>query len=202
MTYVLVPSPLRVASESESRLAQDDASGNPADDVRQTPRWATWGLIALLMFTGVLYCYRLDVSGYANAYYAAAAQSGSSSWKAFFFGSLDGGNIITVDKPPAALWFMALSVRIFGLSSWSILLPQAAMGVASVALLYFTVRRWHGPAAGLLAAGALASTPVATLMFRFDNPDALLTLLVVAAAYATVRAVETADPRWAYVIGR
>lgn len=164
-------------------------------------RWATPSLLAVLALTAVLYLYRLDVSGYANSYYAAAAQAGSASWKAFFYGSLDGGNLITVDKPPAALWFMALSVRIFGLSSWAILVPQALMGVATVALLYFTVRRWHGPAAGLLAAAALATTPVATLMFRFNNPDALLTLLVVAAAYTTVRAVETVRPRWVYLIG-
>lgn len=196
MTHVNPP-PRTSALRDSGSIQHDSLTHNG----RTTPRWPAWCLIAILVLTGLLYCYRLDVSGYANAYYAAAAQAGSSSWKAFFFGSLDGANIITIDKPPAALWFMALSVRIFGLSSWSILLPQALMGVASVVLLYFTVRRWHGPAAGLLAAAALASTPIAALMFRFDNPDALLTLLVVAAAYATVRAVETTDPRWAYVIG-
>ncbi len=166
-----------------------------------TPRWITPSLIALLALTAALYLYKLDISGYANSYYAAAAQAGSTSWKAFFFGSLDGGNLITVDKPPAALWFMALSVRIFGLSSWAVLAPQALMGVGTVALLFFTVRRWNGPVAGLIAATALAVTPVATLMFRYDNPDALLTLLVVAAAYATVRAVDTTKPRWIYLVG-
>lgn len=160
-----------------------------------------WCLIGVLTLAAVLYLYRLDVSGYANSYYAAAAQAGSTSWKAFFYGSLDGGNFITVDKPPAALWFMALSVRLFGLSSWSILVPQALMGVGSVALLYVAVRRWHGPVAGLVAATSLAVTPVATLIFRFNNPDALLTLVVIAAAYATMRAVDSAQPRWSYVVG-
>ncbi len=166
-----------------------------------TRRWITPSLILLLLLTAALYLYKLDVSGYANSYYAAAAQAGSTSWKAFFFGSLDGGNLITVDKPPAALWFMALSVRIFGLSSWAVLVPQALMGVGTVALLFFTVRRWNGPVAGLIAATALAVTPVATLMFRYNNPDALLTLVVVAAAYATVRAIDTTKPRWVYLIG-
>lgn len=170
-------------------------------DAIDAPRWVRPAFIALLVATAVLYLYRLDNSGYANSYYSAAAQAGSVSWKAFFFGSLDGGNLITVDKPPAALWFMTLSIRIFGLSSWAVLLPQALMGVATVALLYVTVRRWNGPVAGLLAAAALAATPVATLMFRFNNPDALLTLLVVAAAYGTTRAIETVDPRWMYFIG-
>ena len=138
----------------------------------------------------------LSASGYANSYYSAAVQAGSQSWTAFLFGSLDAGNAITVDKPPASLWLMALSVRIFGLSSWSILVPQALLGVASVAVLYATVRRSSGHAAALVAGALLALTPVATLMFRFNNPDALLTFLLVAAAYATLRATERASGRW------
>ncbi|MEO6957318.1 MAG: glycosyltransferase family 39 protein [Antricoccus sp.] len=165
------------------------------------PQWTRWALGALLACTAALYLTRIDISGFANYYYSAAAQAGSVSWKAFFFGSLDGGNSITVDKPPAALWLMSLSIRAFGLSSWSILIPQALIGVATVALLFATVRRWNGPVAGLLAATALALTPVAALMFRYNNPDALLTLLCVAAAYATTRAIETNLARWAYLIG-
>ena len=88
---------------------------------------------------------------------------------------------------------MTLSARIFGFGSWSLLVPQALMGVASVALLHAAVRRWAGPVAGLLAGAALALTPAAVLMFRFDNPDALLVLLLVAGAYATVRAIDAAS---------
>ncbi|WP_406281440.1 glycosyltransferase family 39 protein [Nocardia sp. NBC_00881] len=91
---------------------------------------------------------------------------------------------------------MGLSVRLLGFGSWSLLLPQALMGVGSVALLSAAVRRWSGPGAGLLAGAALAATPVAALMFRFDNPDALLTLVLVAAAYCTVRAIDARDARW------
>ena len=134
--------------------------------------------------------YLWGLSGYGNEYYAAAVQAGTQSWKAWLFGSLDSGNAITVDKPPAALWIMTLSARIFGFNTWSLLVPQALEGVAAVALLYAAVRRWAGPAAGLLAGAALALTPAAVLMFRFDNPDALLTLLLVAAGYAVVRAVD------------
>src|SRR5262252_1086708 len=118
-----------------------------------------------------------------------------------FFGSLDAGNAITVDKTPAALWLMDLSVRLFGLSSWSILVPEALAGVASVGVLYATVRRWFGPGAGLLAGAVMALTPVAVLMFRFNNPDALLVLLLTLGAYATVRAVETASTRWLVFAG-
>ena len=99
---------------------------------------------------------------------------GSQSWEAFF-GSSDAGNSITVDKPPAALWVMALSVRGSWLSSAPILLPEVLMGVATVGALYATVRRHFGAGAGLLAGVVVALTSVAVLMFRFNNPDALLT---------------------------
>jgi len=165
------------------------------------PWWARPTLLALLAGTAVLYLWNLSASGWGNSFYAAAAQAGSQSWKAWLFASLDSGNAITVDKPPAALWVMGLSARIFGVNSWSMLAPQALMGVASVALLYASVRRWFGPVAGLLAGATLALTPVAVLMFRFDNPDALLVLLMTAGAYTTVRAVEKASWRWLALTG-
>src|SRR4029079_15690584 len=157
--------------------------------------WMRPGRTVWLVATAVLYLWDLSPSGYANAYYAAAVQAGTQSLKAWLFGSLDSGNVITGDKPPAALWVMTASARLFGFSSWSLLVPQALMGVASVALLYGAVRRWAGPVAGLIAGAALALTPAAVLMFRFDNPDALLTLLLVAGAYAVVRAVDAASVR-------
>lgn len=174
-----------------------DPEGPAKPDKR--PRWELPALAVLLAGTAVLYLWDLGASGWANSYYAAAAQAGSESWSAFFFGALDSAGSITVDKTPLAIWPMALSVRIFGLNSWSILVPQALLGVATVALLYRTVRQATGsPAAGLLASTTLALTPVAVLMFRFDNPDAMLVFLLVAAAAATQRAVaETLeeDPR-------
>ncbi|HEX8092852.1 ArnT family glycosyltransferase [Jatrophihabitans sp.] len=165
------------------------------------PAWVRPSVLALLLATALLYLWGLGASGYANSFYSAAAQAGSASWKAMFFGSSDAANSITVDKPPAALWIMALSVRVFGLSSWSVLVPQALEGVAAVGLLYLTVRRTSGPAAGLIAGAVLASTPVAALMFRFNNPDSLLTLLMVAGAYCLIRALETASMRWLALVG-
>jgi len=171
-----------------------------ADDVRTEdviteasppdPRWTRPAFWALLVGTAVLYLWGLGSSGWANGYYAAAAQAGTQDWKAWLFGSLDAGNAITVDKPPAAMWVMGLSGRLFGFSEFTMLLPEALMGVGAVALLYFTVRRTSGATAGLIAGTVLALTPVATLMFRFNNPDALLVLLLVVAAYCTVRAID------------
>ncbi|MGW6377967.1 glycosyltransferase family 39 protein [Rhodococcus sp. NPDC055112] len=160
-----------------------------------------WLLAALLIGTAVAYLWGLGASGWANSFYSAAVQAGSVSWKAFFFGSSDAANSITVDKPPASLWVMALSVRAFGLSSWSILVPQALMGVATVALLWATVRRYFGAAAGLLAGLVLALTPVAVLMFRFNNPDALLVLLMVASVWSLLRGVSDGRTRWLVLAG-
>jgi 4-amino-4-deoxy-L-arabinose transferase-like glycosyltransferase len=134
-----------------------------------------------------------------NSYYAAAVKSASVSWKAFLFGSLDPGSFITVDKPPVSIWITALFVRVFGFSSWTILLPQALAGVTSVIVLHHLVRRWAGEIAALLAALAFAVTPVAAVIFRYNNPDALLTLLLLLAALALWSAVESGST-WKLVL--
>lgn len=180
--------------------ATDHPSSEPNSPALQS-RWARPALPALLAATGVLYLWGLGSSGWANTYYAAAVQAGTQDWTAWLFGSLDPGNAITVDKPPAALWLMVLSGRLFGFSPSAMLLPQVVMGVAAVAVLYATVRRCSGASAGLIAGAVLAVTPVAALMFRFNNPDALLVLLLVVAAYCTVRAIETASTRWMMLVG-
>jgi hypothetical protein len=164
-------------------------------------RWARAGLAVLLAPTAVFWLIGLGRNEWANSFYSGAVQAGSRSWKAALFGASDAAGSITVDKPPASLWPMELSVRLFGLSSWSILVPQVLIGVATVALLYATVRRTLGSGAGLIAGGVLALTPVATLMFRYNNPDALLVFLMVAAAWALLRAVDDGQTRWLLTCG-
>ncbi len=161
--------------------------------------WAGAVLVALLAAAVCLWA--LDVSGYANTYYSAAAQAAGQSWSAMFFGSLDPAGFITVDKPPAALWLMGLSVRALGLSPFAVLLPEALCGVAAAVLLYDAVRRQFGLPAAVIAGLALALTPVAALMFRYNNPDALLVLLLVAAAWALVRALESDRRAWLALAG-
>ncbi|HET6964327.1 MAG TPA: glycosyltransferase family 39 protein, partial [Acidimicrobiales bacterium] len=131
------------------------------------PVWVRPSLLALLGTTAVLYIWGLGASGWANSFYTAAVQAGTRSWKAMFFGSFDASNFITVDKSPGALWVMEISARIFGFNAWSVLVPEALEGVATVGLLYLAVRRWYTPAAGLVAGLVAALTPVAALMFRF-----------------------------------
>ncbi|MFE0032313.1 ArnT family glycosyltransferase [[Kitasatospora] papulosa] len=179
------------AAGSREPLVRRVRRGRPED-----PRWARPAFLAMLLVIALAYLWNLSASGYANSFYSAAVQAGSQSWKAFFFGSLDSANAITVDKPPATLWPMALSVRIFGLSSWAILAPQVLMGVATAGVLYAAVRRRFSAAAGLITMAVFALTPVAALMFRFNNPDALLALLMTATVYWVLRAFEGGRTKW------
>ncbi|MEU8983542.1 glycosyltransferase family 39 protein [Streptomyces sp. NPDC048309] len=185
------PVPAPGSGEPEQPFFHRAWRGRPED-----PRWARPAFLGLLLATAVLYLYNLSASGYANSFYSAAVQAGSQSWKAMFFGSLDSANAITVDKPPASLWPMALSVRIFGLNSWAILVPEVLMGVATVGVLYAAVRRRFSPAAGLIAGAVLALTPVAALMFRFNNPDAMLALLMTVTVYCVIRGLEDGRTKW------
>ncbi|MBP1232230.1 4-amino-4-deoxy-L-arabinose transferase-like glycosyltransferase [Arthrobacter sp. PvP102] len=152
----------------------------------------------LLLVAAALYLWNLPLNGWGNGYYAAAAQAGASNWTAFFFGSSDGGNGITVDKLPGSIWVASLSVRLFGLSSWSLLVPQALMGIGTVALTYLIVRRHFKANTALLSGVVLLLTPAAAIMFRYNNPDALLTFLLTLAVYLTLRAAE--DGRWRWIL--
>ncbi|MDP9887101.1 glycosyltransferase family 39 protein [Pseudarthrobacter enclensis] len=155
----------------------------------------------LLSGTALLYAWGLDQNGWANSYYSAAAMSGAEDWTAFLFGSSDPANAISVDKPPAGLWLMALSIRVFGLSPWSILLPQALMGVLSAYLLFRLARTYLGPTPALAASFLLAITPVATVMFRFNNPDALLCLVMIGIAHTTLKSIDRNNSRWLIAAG-
>ena len=157
--------------------------------------------VAVTALAAVLYLWNLTANGYANTYYSAAALAASKSWSAWFFGSLDAGNFITVDKPPLSTMLMGLSVRLLGLDPLSILLPQALAGILTVALVMVAVRRSFGPLAAVIAGLVTALTPAAVLMFRFNNPDAILTLLMVAAALALLRALDDGSHRWVAVSG-
>ncbi len=166
-----------------------------------TSAWVMPATLGVLALSAVLYIVNLTVSGYANVYYSGAAWAASQSWWAWFQGAIDPASFITVDKPPLATMVMGLSVRLFGLSSWSTLLPEALMGVATVGLTMAVVRRTFGGAASIVAGLVTALTPAAVLIFRYNNPDALLTMLLVAAAYALVRGMQADRFRWLVLSG-
>jgi 4-amino-4-deoxy-L-arabinose transferase-like glycosyltransferase len=158
-------------------------------------------LLGLLALAALLNLWSLDANGWSNEYYSAAVRSMTESWHNFIFGSFDPSGVMTVDKPPLALWVQALSARVFGFSSLSILVPQAVMGVAAVGLTYDLTRRRFGRAGGFVAGLTLAITPVAVAVFRHNNPDALLVLCSVGALWAIVRALEDGRTRWLVLSG-
>jgi 4-amino-4-deoxy-L-arabinose transferase-like glycosyltransferase len=152
-------------------------------------------LAGLIVIAGALNLWALGRNGWANQYYAGAVRSMSTSWHDFLYASLDKGGVMTVDKPPLALWVEALSVRVFGYHSLSVLVPEALMGVASVALVYDLVRRRFGRVGGFVAGLVLATTPITVGISRHNNPDALLVLCSIAALWCAMRAFEAAPTR-------
>lgn len=167
------------------------------------PVWERPALLLLLISNAVLYFSNLGINAWANSFYSAAVQAGSRDWAAFFFGSSDWGNSITVDKPPLSLWLMGISVRAFGLSPESIIVPQAAIGVLTTLMLYLLLRRNFSAQAALVTSAVFFTTPIITLLSRYNNPDPLMLLLMVSGAYFVVRSIESGLLRhflWAAVL--
>jgi 4-amino-4-deoxy-L-arabinose transferase-like glycosyltransferase len=191
----------RPAGPSEDEMPQGPGGLLRARRIRGLARLLTASrdsgeIVVLIALAGTLNLWDLSRNHWANIYYSAAVRSMSMSWHNFLFASFDPSGVMTVDKPPLAVWIEALSVRAFGYQPLSILVPEALMGVAMVVLLYDLVRRLFGRPAGLIAGVALATTPITVAMSRHNNPDALLTLCCVAALWFLVRAIQEDQTRW------
>ena len=165
----------------------------------QDPVWERPALLSILATNALLYGWNLGINGFANYFYSAAVQSGTMDAKAFFFGSSDWGNSITVDKPPLSLWVMGLSARVFGFNPIAMLLPQVVMGVGTTLLIYLILRRCVSGVAALFGATVFFTTPIVTLMSRYNNPDPLMLLLMVAAVWFLLRNIETGRGRFLVV---
>ncbi|WP_399446865.1 ArnT family glycosyltransferase [Streptomyces sp. WAC04189] len=153
-----------------------------------TPRWSSPALLAILVLAAGLYSWNLSGAG-LNSYYSAAVLSGTESWKAWFFGSLDAGNFLTVDKPPFALMVMGLSCRLLGYGTWQMMLPLILAALATIWVLHSCVKRVWGHGAAAIAALVLALTPITVAINRDNNPDTLLVFLMVGGAALALRAV-------------
>src|SRR6185437_7604266 len=160
-------------------------------------RFWTWlSLGAVLLISLFMNFYQLGQNGFGNLYYAAGVRSMLDNWHNFFFVSLDPGGFVTIDKPPLGFWLQVISAKIFGFTPFSVFLPQALAGVLSVALLYHLVRRHFGVVAGLLAALALALSPISVVTNRNNTIDSTLALVLLLGAWAVLRAAETGRLRW------
>jgi 4-amino-4-deoxy-L-arabinose transferase-like glycosyltransferase len=156
------------------------------------------GLPFVLALSAVLNTNRLSQNGYANIFYSAGDKSMLRSLHNFFFASFDPGGLVTVDKPPLALWVQVVSAKLFGFSPLSLLLPEAIAGVLSVALLYFILQRRVGLAAALGGSLALAVFPSFVAVSRDNGVDPVLILLLIAACGLALRAID--NGRWRTLI--
>lgn len=154
------------------------------------PRWSSPALLAILVLAAALYSWNLSSSG-LNSFYSAAVLSGTESWKAWFFGSLDAGNFLTVDKPPLALMVMGLSCRVLGYGTWQMMAPMIVAALATIWVLHASVKRVWGHGAAAVAALVLALTPITVAINRDNNPDTLLVFLMVSGAALGLRATRT-----------
>ena len=196
--YTIHEEPVEWIEDTDSRVhivktATEDIKGlsRVRGEYGRATLFEAAGFGGLLLMASMLYLWNITINGMANSYYAAAAQAASVNWTAWLFGSLDAANFMSVDKPPVSTMIMGLFGRVFGFSSWSMLLPHALAGVATVVLVYMAVRRWYGVKSALIAGAVMALTPAAVLMFRFNNPDSFLTLFLTASAYAFLRAFDS-----------
>ena len=207
--YMIHEEPVEWIEDTDSRVhivktAVEDIKGlsRVRGEYGRVALFEAAGFGGLLLITAALYLWNITINGMANSYYAAAAQAASVNWTAWLFGSLDAANFMSVDKPPVSTMIMGLFGRVFGFSSWSMLLPHALAGVTTVALVYTAVRRWYGVKSALIAGAVMALTPVAVLMFRFNNPDSFLTLFLTASAYAFLRTFDSKKPiLWLSIAG-
>ncbi|WP_327185626.1 ArnT family glycosyltransferase [Streptomyces sp. NBC_01334] len=193
----LAPPPAPVREDGARHRSGPPADGGLASRARRLftgapddPRWARPALWAILVLATALYAWNLSsITG--NTFYDAAVYSGTKSWKAFFFGALDAGSFITVDKPPFALWVMGLSARAFGYGTWQLMLPMVVVGTGSVALLHRLVKRDFGAVAATISALALTLTPITVAITRDTNPDPILVFLMLLGAAALLKSVRT-----------
>src|SRR5258708_3857160 len=162
---------------------------------KRFPAWHQLVLGGITLISVFMNFFQLGQNGFGS-YYPAAVRSMMDNWHNFFFASYDPGGFVTIDKPPVGFWLQVASAKLFGFTHFSVLLPQALAGVLSVLLLYYLVRRHFGVVAGLLAALALAVSPISVVTHRNITIDSTLALTMLLGAWAVLRAAETGKLRW------
>ena len=183
-------------AETSTTIAQVEPEHPIAQRIQKRfPAWHQLALGGITIISIFMNFFQLGQNGFGS-YYPAAVRSMMDNWHNFFFAAYDPGGFVTIDKPPVGFWLDVASARLFGFTSFSILLPQALAGVLSVLLLYYLVRRHFGVAAGLLAALALALSPISVVTNRNITIDSTLALTLLVGAWAVLRAAETGRLRW------
>jgi 4-amino-4-deoxy-L-arabinose transferase-like glycosyltransferase len=158
--------------------------------------WRRVALGAILLLAAGLLFYNLNALGYANHYYTAGVASMLQSWHNFFFVAAEPGGSVSIDKPPVGLWLQAISAYFLGVNGFAMVLPEILCGLAAIVVLYHLVRRSFGTVAGLLAALALAITPIVVATDRNNTIDSSLILTLLLAAWAFIKATESGQRRY------
>src|SRR5579859_1300093 len=185
-----------MSSAVEVNAAIQPGSVTEHKNALPTRLWQSLALGGVMLISLFMNFYQLGQNGFGNLYYASAIRSMLDSWHNFFFVAFDPGGFVTINKPPLGFWLQAASAKVFGFTPFSIFLPQALAGVLSVLLLYHLVRRHFGVVAGLLAALALAISPISVVTNRNNTIDSTLVLVMLLGAWAVLRAAESGKLRW------
>ncbi|NCP88620.1 hypothetical protein GW829_14760, partial [bacterium] len=156
-------------------------------------------ILAIMILSATLHLWDISSIGDSNTYYTAAVESMTQSWHNFFYASAEPGGSVTVDKPPLGLQIETIFALVFGVSGFSTVLPNILAGVLSVPLLYHLVKKHFGTLAGIVAALVVAATPVVFAADRNNTQDGLLTFVLLLAAWAFIKAVETGRARWLFL---
>jgi len=192
------PSPLQtlVDTSSVDDKEEQEETPIPQDSHQLLLFWHKLALGTVLVISAFFNLFALAKQDFFEYYYGAAIKSMLMNWHNFFFVSFDLRGFESLDKPPLGFWIQTLSAKLFGFSTFSVLLPEALAGVLAVALVFHLVRRVFGPVAGLIAALVLALSPISVVTSRNNIIDSLLTLAVLLAAWSVIKAVETGRLRW------
>src|SRR5579884_2205660 len=183
-------------ADTISRTHPDTTERVPEQqEQRRSPLWSRLALAGITLIAIFMDFYQLGRNGFGS-YYPPAVRSMMDNWHNFFFAAYDPGGFVTIDKPPVGFWLQVASAKFFGFTPFSVLVPQALAGVLSVLLLYYLVRRHFGVVAGLLAALALAVSPISVVTNRNITIDSTLALTLLLGAWAVIRAAETGRLRW------
>ena len=166
-------------ADTQEEIIQIEPAGQLSEP--KTPARSTlWHKVALggiMLISLFMNFFQLGQNGFGNLYYAAGIRSMLDNWHNFFFVSYDPGGFVTIDKPPLGFWLQVASAKLLGFTPFSVFLPQAIAGVLSVLLLYYLVKRHFGVVAGLLAALALALSPISVVTNRNITIDSTLSTI-------------------------
>lgn len=156
-------------------------------------------IIFILILSFILNRANLKIQGYGNEYYAAGIKSMLTSFKNFFFLSFDPSGFVSLNKPPIGLWIQGIFGKIFGVSGFALILPEALAGTLCVFILYILIKRYFGFITGIMAALILAITPIYVAVSRTNDFQTILILFMLLSIMPAIKAAKTGNIKYLIV---